>query len=344
MKTLTAVAGALFVTHAAAAELPEIKEVRAHFSKHLEHMEFAVIEDRHAALSRQRSRTREGWFLADAYVHANDFTKCLGNIGAPIISGSTPLTVGHCENRFLLGQWRVAFPQSALPRITQANYLLVRAQFRDTQAAQRNALLDEAWQALHEVSRERRIPGWYVAAFQVAVAKGLAEREFQLLLEEGLAAFADRPAIYRAAAHYHFPRNGGSLADLEAFARRASGAEAPERRALYAQIYDEAYEYGRIDFMYRQSRVSWPAMREGLEATYKLFPAPYNRNRLGQHACVAGDLRTLVRVLAEMRDTDRSGWYAGEEERCRRLAAQAQPPTGARIQSLRMGHEAVKSG
>jgi len=89
-------------------------------------------------------------------------------------------------------------------------------------------------------------------------------------------------------------------ARIEAFAATAASAAGPDADQRYARLYWHAYAaiYGKD--LFKQSRVNWPRMRDGMNSLVAQYPDAWNINSFAYLACIAGDRQTTQHLMARL--------------------------------------------
>lgn len=213
----------------------------------------------------------------------------------------------------VVANWRAASPYSPSPVIAEAAMLkahawVLRPRRFVLEAAvtpqdkfvgtirQAAAVLDEA------KSVASPDPHYYALRAELASALDEAPGPFMDLIEEGLARTPGYLPIHFAGLGFFADEGAASSPEIarriEAYASTAA-ARLPgaEGKAVYARLYWHAYSVIWGDDLFRNSRVDWARMRDGIDAVLASFPDPWNRNNFAYLACLKQDRETARRLL-----------------------------------------------
>ena len=278
------------------------------------------LETKAAELRASRSRFSDGNYKLAKFYDGLALT------GWETAEGADP----YPDRIRLLQAWAAAKPASVTARTALAKCLFWwawRARGSDPGVkdaagfAQRLAQShEEAEKALLLADKD---PELFRTRLALGKGLGLSRPDMEKLLAEALAYDPAYERFYQAMGAYLAPRWFGAAGEWEAFAQQAS--EQRKDPALYALIVDDdsnVYE----DDLFKDTRVSWPRLRDSLGELQKRYPGSlYRQSRFARYACEAGDKETarpLLTALGARYDREAwSSWNGWERyQRCKTWA------------------------
>ena len=303
----------------------DIEEARTHFRTRLRAKDFQGIELTYAMLKREQRRSVQGEYIPDLYLDFSEIPRCFWTAAQTKPDAESTALAGRCDQYYggLMEAWKKAHPTSWVPYLGQIEISMAKFQWLKIE----DAGLQKAFQSVPERARDIL---WYVQFLQAAAIHGWGASSYKEQLDQGISKYAAHPQLYRAAVRFHFPSNGGSVAEVENFARSAMDkAPRPDGLVMYLHIYDEVVsgEVSYPEWVYAKNPDVWSTMHAGLQLLTNRYPSPWNLTRYAQHACLAGDMPTLKKLLARIKpgEGDKKpvqGWmWSNEEAKCRTMAS-----------------------
>ncbi len=154
-----------------------------------------------------------------------------------------------------------------------------------------------------------RDPRWYEMMAEIAYAQGWSRSRFTQMIDEGLDRTPWYYPIYFAAADYYSPRSGGSVVELEAFARKAvERTREMEGWGLYARIYWYTSQTVFGDQLFTASLVNWADMKKGMDDVLSQYADGWNLANFVRFACLKGDGQAMKELAQRMDDKAWSVW------------------------------------
>jgi Domain of unknown function (DUF4034) len=236
---------------------------------------------------------------------------------------------------YALRDWRSSRPDAPTPAIALAHALVARAWaargggYAHTVKARNWPRFEEDIDAARTVLRHasragKSCPGWYSAMLEVALCSSASTADYDLVFEEGVAAFPTYEDLYTHKARRLQPRWFGEPGDWERFANeiylRDPAGRGPE---LYARIVRAQAFYA--DNVFEESpQISWERTREGLRAWQARCPESdlplCLTARLAVQAGRADEARAAFRDLGNRVDLDAWNGHASFWRRSRSWA------------------------
>jgi hypothetical protein len=143
---------------------------------------------------------------------------------------------------------------------------------------------------------------WYLTAFQIALGQGWTKYRYEQLLEE---AKKFEPKFWGydvARAHSLLPRWYGEPGDWEEYAEHAAARPDGLGAEVYARIV--MAEHGYYDNVFRETKASWPKVREGLLALRQKYDHSFEiLNLTAKLAALAGDRALAKETFDKLGDT-----------------------------------------
>jgi hypothetical protein len=160
-------------------------------------------------------------------------------------------------------------------------------------------------------------PHWYEMMAQVASAQVWRREQFDKMIDEGLDRAPEYYQLYFAAIDYL------GAAEVEGLARQAvERTRKTDGWGAYARIYWYASQSIFGDNLFRQSRVSWPDMKKGVDDVLSRYADGWNLANFLKFACLAGDGPEMKELTRRM---DEAAWAVWDEqnysESCNALGA-----------------------
>ena len=261
--------------------------------------DYASLETTVEELHRTKDRFPEGVWTLAVFYNALE----LGTLSSEVVE--------HMQAR--LDRWKAAYPRSLAERIVEVNALqnhvwdatgrgLPGGDGRDARAL---ALLQEAEQLAPAPG-----PEWHHAMLDYAIRQGWDRARFDAIYRRAVAAEPGYQTFYFDRATYL--RNGGQSGGWEAFAldagrRGLSG----EGMGLYSRIAWSLSEYAGDNYLFKETAIQWPLMRDGFRELDHLYPqSDWNLNNFCRFACLAGDRETARELFARIDDRWTSNWLS----------------------------------
>jgi len=327
----------------------ELFATREHFRSLLRDDDFDGIEQTHAQLVALRTPDNNGEWRSEQFFEypsprCRAALPAVATVGTPRereTQSATDARLAACYRRLeaKLAAWRQRAPESPLAAVALADLYLAQTDGRATPPSVLDATYEKSQAALLAVPSANRNLLWHRQRLWVGSLQGWGPARYRRALDEAMARYPDRGALYRQAVRHFLPGNGGSLAEVDQVARMGLALNGDARTGLlmYAYSYDElAFGGGNYhDSVYHDSPVQWPEMLAGLQEMRKRHPGVWSDNRTANHACLAGDMATLREMLARTRSSEspNNGWAGSWREPCiRRLEQQEKrenPPAKA---------------
>jgi len=183
--------------------------------------------------------------------------------------------------------------------------------------AQADELLDA------RTARWSTSPLWYQYKIDTAIDRG-DEATANAVFLDAVRAFPTYLPVYFARLRGLTPKWGGSYEQLDVFIRSSVKAlRASEGESAYARLYMRvAQERLDSESLFRDSRVSWPVMKNAFQDLLQRFPDHFNRQLYAGYACAARDRETTAKLLSALGP---HGTVLGSEvnvstDNCRRFA------------------------
>jgi hypothetical protein len=166
-------------------------------------------------------------------------------------------------------------------------------------------------------------PYWYETMLWIGIYTQWRGDDFDALLNEALAREPGFYPTYFAAMSYRLPSWQRDSAAVEQFARSAAErTRTTDGSGMYGRIYWYAADTQYGERLFKDPRLLWPRMRQGLEDVAARYPDSWNLNNFARFACLAGDkdkLRELWRNAAAQMDP--VNWESRPlYDRCKQLA------------------------
>ncbi len=255
----------------------------------------ATVEELHA----KKDRFPEGvWTICIFY-----YAVALDNVDSDVAE--------HFQER--LDHWKAAYPQSTAERIVEATAL--QNEIWDgsnrglpggaNRPARALALLKEA-----EKLTPHPGPEWYHAMLDYAERWGWDREDFDEIYQRAVASEPGYQFFYFDKAGYL--RNQGVKGEWEAYAlevgrKGASG----EGMGLYSRIAWSLSEYAADEYLFKETAIQWPLMRDGFRELDRRWPnSDWNLNTFCRFACLAGDRDTARELFARIGDRWTSNWMS----------------------------------
>lgn len=265
----------------------------------LETGDFAKVERMYAEFLETRLRTNDGLWMLES------------------VQRTLHMWFGtHDEARIrrFFAEWAEKIPDSKLRPIAQADmWQSVAWEARGRGYAsnvtpegwqmfrERLAKASEAVDASEAIGRDS--PYWYWVALGVAGSTGRPEAQFDALFDRAATRFPSYQPLYSARLNYLMPQWGGDFDKVDRFidaaVRRTAAAEG---NTFYARLYMDVSKGTFQDSeFFRDSRVSWPRMRESFEELNRRYPDSWNKSLYAGFACRVRDRETTARLLQDMK-------------------------------------------
>ncbi|WP_171090138.1 hypothetical protein [Usitatibacter rugosus] len=279
--------------------------------------EFAKIERMHAEFVRDKVRTTDGIWLAQAVQEGIDGT----------LYASDTNVEGYLRN------WEQAVPDSKLLPVVKA-MRWQRAAWRARGGGSSAATPEEAQQLFREGLAKaakalkdsevvgKETPLWYWTALIVAGSSGASTESFDALFDEAVTRFPTYHTLYYTRVNYLLPQWGGNFKRVDAFVQQSvQRTSASEGSAFYAWIYIDVLQKINGDYL-EVTAATWPKMKQSFEDLVSRYPDPWNRNLYATFACRARDRETTARLLGTLgKDAQLGAWSPGiSTEGCTRFA------------------------
>lgn len=235
----------------------------------------------------------------------------------------------------LLADWKQKVPASKLRPVAEAD-MWQRTAWRARAGRGASSMTPEATQIfrerLHKAAQAleasqdvgRESPMWYWVALIVAGSSGRPEAQFDALFEEAAGKFPTYLPLYLTRVNYYLPQWGGDFDKVDAFIDRSvKRTESTEGAAMYAWLYvDVARKSGGDESFFRETRVSWPRMRDSFEDMTKRYPDTWNKILYATFACLARDRDATAKALTMLPVDAQLGAYTRgiSTDACRRFA------------------------
>lgn len=140
-------------------------------------------------------------------------------------------------------------------------------------------------------------PNWYCAMFVIAKVEGWSDEQFFELLNEGIAKHPNYYQIYNYASSRFLPQWGGSIDDVERFAKlSAENSTTEEGRSFYARVLWSAYQ-SHLPASFIKNKNIWLLMKSSFDELVNMYPDPWNLYAYARFSCMAGDRENLKRVI-----------------------------------------------
>lgn len=212
----------------------------------------------------------------------------------------------------LIEEWILKHPKSPSAHLAKAQFFLNRArniamQKSESEREKRQAYYEyvaKAYQYLEDHKKVAAIdPRWYEMVEIVARLQRWKEDRFDSLLQEALSLHSDFYQIYFAAVDYYTRDGKDGSNEIEKLARYAVEiSKSSHREGMYTRIYWYAAQSEYGNFLFRDSKVHWPLMREGIDSVLADFPDIWNINSLAKLSCLAGDKEKTIELVSKIED------------------------------------------
>lgn len=144
-------------------------------------------------------------------------------------------------------------------------------------------------------------PAWYELMLMIGRMQGWKKAEFQQTLEEALKREPLFYQTYFAALEYFLPKWGGSIAEVEQFARASIKRTASmEGKGMYSRIYWYASQTQFGGRLFVDSAADWSTMSLGFEDVIAKYPDSWNLSNYAKFACLAQDKSKLDQLFTKL--------------------------------------------
>lgn len=222
-------------------------------------------------------------------------------------------------------EWIAAKPQSVTARVAHADFLKDYAwHARGSDVASKvseegrrlfKERLSAALKALGEAkAMPEKDPVLFLTGLTIARGQGLSKPGFDELVNE---AHAAEPTFWHhdaERANSLSTRWHGQPGEWEAFAEQAAARPGGLGAEGYARIVISQRRYH--NHMFRETKASWPKVREGLGQMHKKYPGSLEIvSHTAIFAAMAGDIPLAKAMFAKLGDTHVPGVWRNPEER-----------------------------
>ena len=164
--------------------------------------------------------------------------------------------------------------------------------------------LEKAEKILNETkSYSAEIPTWYVEMIDVQSALGRSEEDRDKTFLEGTKRYKTFYPTYFTMLHYLSPKWGGSWETVDNLIKwSVDNTKEIDGNSMYARLYWAASgELREGESLFKNTRVSWPKMRNGFEDLMVRHPkSNWNLNNFAKFACEAGDRKTFLSLRRQI--------------------------------------------
>jgi uncharacterized protein (TIGR02996 family) len=220
--------------------------------------------------------------------------------------------------------WIVAKPNSITARVAYADFLTEYAWhargsgFADTVTAEGSRLMMERLSEARKITDQARElpekdPVLWRVVLRIALGQGWPKADYDALVDEATA-FEPKFWNYDTSRAYSLlPRWHGKEGDWEAYAEEASKRPSGLGPEIYARIV--IHLRGYHENIFRETKVSWPKTREGLDQMIKTCPASLDiLNNAAMLATMAEDRDFAKACFARMGDVYLPNIWEGPEQ------------------------------
>lgn len=282
--------GAAFFASASANELEDREAIYNQVDSDFFNGKFTIIETQAKSYLDTQERTTSGlWRLT--ILHAS-FER--------IMASSNSLST----KQEILKTWAKAYPASATVRFAEVQLLMARA--KSIRGLSGKYELDpevvEPYQRLLRRASDRMEadkaltgtdPRWYSLMFDIARLQRWNREDFYKL---ALEAFEKHPLYYQNyfdAIEFITSQDNWTANEVEDFVNAAvKRTRKHENMGMYARIYWSASQSYYRNYIFEQSLVSWPKMKQGFDDIMKKYPDDWNLNNYAKFSCLAKDAET----------------------------------------------------
>jgi len=233
------------------------------------------------------------------------------------LSGILSTEQGRSTYYPIIQKWRSKEPQSGPAAIAEAEYWLnygwdARGSgFSNSVTDAGDKLFEQRLQKAETIllaskSFASNNPLWYTSYMFTELGLGNIKK-VQAAFEEGNKRYPYADTLYYMALRALQPRWYGSYAQEDALIKQAvEQTRAKEGEGLYARLYWALDDDERDQFeLFRDSRASWPRMKQGFEDLMKHYPGSlWLLNNYAVYACEANDKTTFVKLNAQLQGQD----------------------------------------
>ena len=212
------------------------------------------------------------------------------------------------------GRWSVQFSNSPTPEIANAIITLAQAhKYRDSGLSPEDS--PGVWERYYNLLRLARQsllerpgvaeqdPTWYQVMFDIAAEEDWGSRQYYLLVSRALAQAPDYPEIFLSAARYYLSPGNEDKVMLERLARLVTDrTKDKEGMAMYARIYSFASHHDHQNRLFRDPRMDWGKIKQGINDVLGAYPDQWNINNFARMACIAGDRDTTRELIEKIHD------------------------------------------
>lgn len=226
--------------------------------------------------------------------------------------------------------WVAKFPQSPHAILAKSQYLINRGWFYRGSGFV-NTVPEAAWPLYKDhTARARKLlestrklgaksPIWFEQMFEIAATQSWSKSDRDELVTDFLANGQDYFTAYGKAFERMRPEWGGSIAEMDKFARvAAERTRKQDGAALYARLYwDVAYTYGAE--VVKKTKPNWPVLRQGFEQLVAQYPEKRNLNAYAYFGCVGIDAGMAYKAFTMMgtNNKDPDFWKYVDYDWCR---------------------------
>lgn len=212
---------------------------------------------------------------------------------------------------FQLEAWQQAFPDSAQPRLAEAQGRIdvaagdwrvayLRPAPTEGHKPDTGALLDIERYLRANKAVMAQDPTWHNLMVELAIYRGAPEPELKALVSDGLAAYPEHIQLAVDASAHYFPKWNGDPSGLGAYAAWVlSLPEMSKRIDIYPRVFAHALYRQYQLTLFKLVQKDWSLLRQGIRHLLATYPAKSNFNTAALLACLAGDRALTGQILLE---------------------------------------------
>lgn len=140
-------------------------------------------------------------------------------------------------------------------------------------------------------------PYWYYLMFRIIKGGEFSPLLQDAVIQEAIKKHPYYYEIYFGAMHALTPRWGGSIDEMEKFARQAiQSSKAKEGTSMYVRTY---WANRRIfkDQLFKKSKINWSMMSRSMDDVLARYPDQWNINNFAYFSCLARDKQKTAKLI-----------------------------------------------